>query len=264
MGNCVHHPNIGEEYVLTLMTNLKANSLFYEDIVFFIETKKKELTSQETKELLDQQYDQYIQLKVETMRGLDEYENKKFFLLLNDFENVAHDKLCNSSNNNNHLESQMFILRKLFSKQYEFNCYHFSLTTLSLLCDLKKDKINLFFEICSKIKRNFTFDDFKLFLYSYLYNNLYTISQSALISLIGDSHIKSDLDYLINNVFTDINIKRFQDSILDDYKRRRLGEVLPSSHVMSKDDFNEIFFDKEFIFSLKELRPYYLNFIKFV
>ncbi len=264
MGNCVYHPNIGEEYVLILMTNLKANNLFYKDIIYFIESKKKELTFQETKELIDQQYDQYIHLKVETLRSLEEYDYKKLFLLLNDFENVANDILCNCSTLNNHFESQKFILRKLFSKQYEFNCYHFSLTTLSLLSDMKKDKINYFFEICSKIKRNFTFDDFKLFLYSYLYNNLYTISQSAQISLIGEGRIKSDLYYLINNVFTDVNIKRFQDSILDDYKRMKLGELLLSTHIISKDDINEIFFDKEYIFSLKELRLNYLNFIKFV
>ena len=264
MGNCIHHSNIGEEYILTLMTNLKMNSLFQEDIFFFIESKKKELTFRETKEKIEHQYDQFVQLKKETLKSLEEYENKKNFLILEDFENLANDKFCNISPNNNHAESQMFILRKLFSKQYEFNCFHFSLATLSLLSDLKKDKINLFFEICSKIKRNFTFDDFKLFCYSYLYNNLYTVSQSAQVALIGENSIKWDLDYMINNIYTDINIKKFQDSILDDYKKRRLGEVLPSSHLMTKDDFNEIFFDKEFIFNFKELRSNFLHFIKFV
>ena len=74
--------------------------------------------------------------------------------------------------------------------------------------------------------------------------------------------MKCELEYLIKNYYTDLNIKRFQDSILEDFKRMRSGEILPSSHLMTKDDINEIFFNKEEIFCFKELRGSYLNFHK--
>ena len=255
--SCGRIINIGEDYVITLMTNIKANKIFYVDLYHFVESNKQEFTYKEAKELIENSLIDSKELKDETLKLLEPFENSNTMLLFKDFESFAREKLCETEDNNKHLLCQIHVLRKLFSKQYEFNCYHFLLTMLSFLNDQKKDKIKIFFEICSKIKKHFTFDDFKLFFYSYLYNNLFTTSASALILISADNNIMTELDHLVSYYFTDINIKKYEDSIIEDFLNK--NNVLPGSHIMKNKEFHEIFFDKEYIFNFKELRNSYLT-----
>ena len=259
MGGCVSSINIGEDYIVTIMTNLKANKLTNKDLLTWVESNKKEIIYKEAKDLIEHSTQEIKLMKEETIILLEDYNSTKSFIVLDSMDNFK-SMLCYCEENNRHLEIQFHILRKLFFKQFEFNCYHFLLTMLSFLHDRKKEKISIFFEICTKIKKNFTYEDFKLFLYSYLYNNLYTTSNYALVIMSSDNILRTELDHLVSNYFTDVNIKKYEDYILEKVNIVIINSAM--THIMKNEEFLDIFFDKEYIFNFKELRKDYMNFHK--
>ena len=53
MGGCVSSINIGEDYIVTIMTNLKANKLTNKDLLTWVESNKKEIIYKEAKDLIN-------------------------------------------------------------------------------------------------------------------------------------------------------------------------------------------------------------------
>ena len=251
MGNCYNSTNMGEDYLQTILLNLEVNKLFYKDINFWAISKKIELSNAEVRKEIES-CNQSDKFKEETILLLE--SSTKEMLHFRDFENFASDKLCDNSSNNNHSSVQSAVLIKLFSYHFEFNFCHINLTLLSFLSDQKLDKVDYFYEICSKLKRNFTFDDFNIYLNSYLYNNLYTVSLVIFESsnnLIEE--VKSDINVLIKRVYTIKNINTFKDNLVLNFRNKT-----DNNYIMTKDDLKEIFFDKEYLFNLKELRNTFL------
>jgi hypothetical protein len=135
---------------------------------------------------------------------------------------------------------------------------------LSLIDATKLEKVLYFFEICTKIKRNFTFFEFNSFLYSYLHQNLIIITNAVLENLSEQnerkSSIKLDLDYLLKRVYTKKNIFMFILNILHDFSlKKNFDQNIDNKYIMTKDDFIEIFADKDYLLDVRSLREYFLT-----
>ena len=140
---------------------------------------------------------------------------------------------------------------------FEFNFFHVNLTLLSFLDDQKPYKIDFFFEICSNLNRNFTFFDFNNYLFSFLYNNLYTVTKAIYDSLEkckDKETVKLDLQFLLKKVYNEKNIQKYKENIIFNFNKK----IYESIYVMSKPDIEEIFLDKGFIFNNKDLREHFL------
>ncbi len=135
---------------------------------------------------------------------------------------------------------------------------------LSLIDAPRLEKILYFFEICTKIKRNFTFFDFNSYLYSYLHQNLIIITNAVLENLTEQnerkSSIKLDLDYLLKRVYNKKNIFTFILNILHDFSlKKNFDQNVDNIYIMTKDDFIEIFADKDYLLDVRCLREYFLT-----
>ena len=135
---------------------------------------------------------------------------------------------------------------------------------LSLVEATILDKVNFFFDICSKIKRNFTYSDLNIYLYSYLHQNLVIITECALENLADQnerkSSIKLDLDYLLKKVYNRKNICTFIVNILHEFSsNKNFDENCLNKYIITKLDFFEIFADKEYLFDIRILRDHFLT-----
>ena len=76
----------------------------------------------------------------------------------------------------------------------------------------------------------------------------------------SDNILRTELDHLVSNYFTDVNIKKYEDYILEKVNIVIINSAM--THIMKNEEFLDIFFDKEYIFNFKELRKDYMNFHK--
>ena len=132
------------------------------------------------------------------------------------------------------------------------------LTLLSFLNETNEEKIAFFFKICTSIKNFFSFEDFKLLLFSYLYNNLYYITYIVYKSVEPKTQLFYSLEGILYDVYSDVNIVNYRDLVLKRFQIDKFGagKEYQKEYFVTHEDFQEIFKDQKHLFNIKNLENY--------
>ena len=259
MGNCLNQQLEGEEYIRKIFSDIKVRELSYKDLHNWVQTNLIKMTYDEVKkEVNDNSKRQFkentnendfLNLVLNSLK----YENNEFipYVKYLEFEDIYMiDKI------NRLYTFQHGLLNTFYWKHFEYNAYYLELILLSFLIDSNVDKVNIFFNVCSSIKRLFTYEDFKLYFFSYLYNNLNLSTLSIMNHIKPGTMLYYSFEYLILDYYSDSNVISYLERVLEQFEKKTFTENKESKreYVMKQEDFIEIFAEREQVFSFPAIR----------
>jgi hypothetical protein len=233
MGCSPKTSNKGEDFMITLLTNLKACQLKYQDITDWIS------------------HNLFTEIKGPMISEKAGFEFIEEVLVESDVSKNSHKSL------------QISILKDYFYEQYKFNGYIFELCLLSILSDLKKDKLEFYWKIVVKImKGQVSYGDFKELFRLYLRINLWLNTSIIYNSPNIPKPIYNDLKILLIENYNYEQIDKYADSF---YKTFEKDTILPDDSTFTESDcykFFNTYNNYEAIFNIYELRKDFLLYIK--
>jgi hypothetical protein len=229
MGCSFNNENRGEDYMLTVLKNFKGKDLKYKEIDnWMIHNSNSNIISKDSFDIFIK--DVFVETNVEK---------------------------------NSHSKAQIDILNHFYAEHLKYNYYYLELCLISLIGDLKKDKINYFWNIICNIygKNIISFEEFKKLFLEYLKINLLFNTSCALHSQTPNNEIYDYIKDNLENLFTINNVNSFVETLI---KKSEINKRLaPNKNFLIEDfySFFSTYYNHENFMNIDELRKEFINYL---